>query len=216
MLVADFVARGLETQGHSARVLVDGREGIVAAMDGGYDVLIVDRMLPGLDGLALIQTLRASNVHTPAIFLTSMARVNDRVDGLKAGADDYLIKPFAMEELCARVEALVRRNTSKAGETVFRVRDLELNLIERSLKRGSVIIELVNREFDIMELLIRNAGKVVTRTMLLERVWKLNFDPRTSVVETHMSRLRSKVDKPFSVSLIHTIRGIGYSLHAPP
>jgi two-component system, OmpR family, response regulator len=213
--LASFVTRGLVKEGHNVTQFADGRDGLVAAMEQPFEVMVIDRMLPGMDGLSLVKHLRASNVATPVIFLTSMSGIDDRVTGLKAGADDYLVKPFAIPELCARIEALGRRPSVRGETTVLRVHDLEMNLVERSVKRGNVSIELVNKEFDLLEYLMRNAGKVVTRAMLLERVWDLDFDPMTSVVETHVSRLRAKVDKPFEVALIHTIRGLGYSLHAP-
>ena len=213
--LAEFVKRGLVKEGHSVERCTDGREGLMAAMEPGFDVVIVDWMLPGLDGLALVKLLRASNVATPVLFLTSMSGIDDRVVGLKAGADDYLVKPFAMPELCARVEALGRRPVNRSETTVLRVHDLEMHLVERTVRRSGQEIELVNKEFDLLEYLMRNAGKVVTRAMLLERVWDLDFDPMTSVVETHVSRLRAKIDKPFEEPLIRTIRGLGYSLHAP-
>jgi two-component system, OmpR family, response regulator len=213
--LASFVTRGLVKEGHSVAQFSDGREGLLAAMEQPFEVMVIDRMLPGLDGLSVVKQLRAANVATPVIFLTSMSGIDDRVIGLKAGADDYLVKPFAIPELCARIEALGRRPAGRNETTVLRVHDLEMNLVERSVKRGSVAIDLVNKEFDLLEYLMRNAGKVVTRAMLLERVWDLDFDPMTSVVETHVSRLRAKVDKPFDEALIRTIRGLGYSLHAP-
>jgi two-component system OmpR family response regulator len=213
--LASFVMRGLVKEGHAVEHLADGREGMLAATEQAFDVMVVDRMLPGLDGLALVKLLRASNVTTPVLFLTSMSGIDDRVVGLKAGADDYLVKPFAMTELCARIEALGRRPSGRGETTVLRVHDLEMHLVERTVKRDGIEIELVSKEFDLLEYLMRNAGKVVTRAMLLERVWDLDFDPMTSVVETHVSRLRAKIDKPFSEPLIRTIRGLGYSLNAP-
>ena len=213
--LADFVSRGLVKEGHVVQHFADGREGMFAATEHAFDVLVVDRMLPGLDGLALVKLLRASNISTPVLFLTSMSGIDDRVIGLKAGADDYLVKPFAMTELSARIEALGRRPAGRSEATILRVHDLEMHLVERTVKRDGVQITLVSKEFDLLEYLMRNAGKVVTRAMLLERVWDLDFDPMTSVVETHVSRLRAKIDKPFAEPLIRTIRGLGYSLNAP-
>ena len=213
--LASFVERGLIKEGHSVDLVTDGREGLMAAMEKPFDVVIVDWMLPGIDGLAIVKLMRASNATAPVLFLTSMSGIDDRVTGLKAGADDYLVKPFAMPELCARVEALGRRSMARTETTVLRVHDLEMHLVERVVNRGGQEIDLVTKEFDLLEFLMRNSGKVVTRTMLLERVWDLDFDPMTSVVETHISRLRAKIDKPFEIPLIRTIRGLGYSLNAP-
>jgi two-component system OmpR family response regulator len=213
--LADYVIRGLQRDGHTIEHFADGREGLIAAIDRPFDVAILDRMLPGLDGLSVVKAMRSSEISTPVLFLTSMVGINDRVSGLKAGGDDYLVKPFALAELSARVEALGRRPATRGEEAVLRVGDLEMNLIDRTVRRGSTPIELLHREFVLLEFLMRTSGKAVTRAMLLERVWDLDFDPKTSVVETHLSRLRAKVDKPFGKPLIHTIRGIGYSLHAP-
>ena len=213
--LASFIERGLIKEGHSVDLVTDGREGLMAAMEKPFDVVIVDWMLPGIDGLAIVKLMRASNATAPVLFLTSMSGIDDRVTGLKAGADDYLVKPFAMPELCARVEALGRRSMARTETTVLRVHDLEMHLVERVVNRGGQEIDLVTKEFDLLEFLMRNSGKVVTRTMLLERVWDLDFDPMTSVVETHISRLRAKIDKPFEIPLIRTIRGLGYSLNAP-
>jgi two-component system, OmpR family, response regulator len=213
--LAGFVERGLVNEGHKVEHLSDGREGLLAATEQPFDVIVVDRMLPGLDGLTLVKMLRAAEIATPVLFLTSMSGIDDKVIGLKAGADDYLVKPFAISELCARIEALGRRPASRGEVTVLRVHDLEMHLVERTVIRSGVSIDLVSKEFELLEYLMRNAGKVVTRTMLLERVWDLDFDPMTSVVETHVSRLRAKIDKPFNEPLIRTIRGLGYSLNAP-
>ena len=213
--LASFVERGLIKEGHSVDLVTDGREGLMAAMEKPFDVVIVDWMLPGIDGLAIVKLMRASNATAPVLFLTSMSGIDDRVTGLKAGADDYLVKPFAMPELCARVEALGRRSMARTETTVLRVHDLEMHLVERVVKRAEKEIDLVTKEFDLLEFLMRNSGKVVTRTMLLERVWDLDFDPMTSVVETHISRLRAKIDKPVHIALIRTLRGLGYSLNAP-
>ncbi len=212
---AAFVARGLTESGHICDTLADGRKGLAQATTESYDVLVVDRMLPGLDGLSLVKAVRAAGVMTPAIFLTSMSGVDDRVEGLDAGADDYLVKPFAFSELLARINALGRRPPVQVEPTKLRVHDLEMDLIRRRVERGGVAIDLQPKEFELLELLMRNEDRVVTRTMLLERVWGFHFDPKTSVVETHISRLRGKVDKPFGVPLLYTVRNIGYSLHAP-
>lgn len=212
---SDYIARGFTEAGHAAEVIPDGRDALSHAAHADYDVLIIDRMIPGIDGLSLLKALRASGVKTPALFLTSIGGVDDRVEGLEAGGDDYLVKPFAFSELFARASALHRRPPFQAEQTVIRVADLEVDLMRRTVRRGGVAIELQPREFRLLEVLVRNAGKVMTRTMLLERVWDFHFDPKTSVVETHISRLRAKVDKPFATPLLHTVRSTGYSLHAP-
>lgn len=209
---AQYITRGLTEEGHAVDCLSDGREGLTQAMASDYDVLIVDRMLPGLDGLSVIRALRAAQVPTPAIFLTSMGGVEDRIDGLKAGGDDYLVKPFAFGELSARIEALRRRPPLQETETVLKAGDLEMDLVRRTVTRGGQRIELLPREFALLEHLMRNKGRVQTRTMLLEAVWDINFDPQTNVVETHVSRLRAKVDKPFDTDLITTVRGAGYRI----
>ncbi len=213
---AAYVIKGLEEEGHIIDHMADGRDGIAQAMAEEYEVLIVDRMLPGLEGLSIVKTLRAAGRKVPILFLTALGGVDDRVDGLDAGGDDYLVKPFAFSELLARLNALVRRPHLKGEETRLRVGDLTLDLITRKVYRGNTEIDLQPREFRLLEVLMRNKGRVVTRTMLLERVWSFHFDPKTSVVETHISRLRTKVDKPFPTELIHTIRGSGYSLHDGP
>jgi two-component system OmpR family response regulator len=181
-----------------------------------YDVLIIDRMLPGQEGLQIVKSLRRAGRKAPILFLTALGGVDDRVDGLEAGGDDYLVKPFSFSELLARLNALARRPHLKGEETRLKVGDLALDLITRKVCRGGVEIDLQPREFRLLEVLMRNKGRVVTRTMLLERVWSFHFDPKTSVVETHISRLRTKIDKPFATELIHTIRGAGYSLHERP
>lgn len=213
---AQYVINGLEEEGHTIDHSADGREGMTQAMGESYDVLIVDRMLPGLEGLAIVKTMRSAGCKVPIIFLTALGGVDDRVDGLDAGGDDYLVKPFAFSELLARINALSRRPHLKGEETRLKVGDLALDLITRKVYRGTAEIELQPREFRLLEVLMRNKGRVVTRTMLLERVWSFHFDPKTSVVETHISRLRSKIDKPFATELIHTVRGSGYSLHEGP
>jgi two-component system, OmpR family, response regulator len=212
---ADYVSRGFAEAGHVCDVLSDGRDGLFQAQREAYDVIVVDRMLPGLDGLSVVRAARAARVGTPALFLTSIGGVDDRVEGLEAGGDDYLVKPFAFSELLARTNALARRPPVQEQKTILRVADLELNLVRRLATRAGRPIDLQPREFTLLEVLMRGEGRVLTRTMLLERVWDFHFDPKTSVVETHISRLRAKIDKPFEVQLLHTVRNTGYSLHAP-
>ena len=213
---AEYIHRGLSEAGHLVDRAADGREGLILASGGGYDALVVDRMLPKLDGLGLVRALRAAGVKTPALFLTARAGVGDRVEGLEAGGDDYLVKPFAFAELAARLNALARRPPLQGGEpTVLRVGDLEMDLLRRTVARAGRRIELQPREFRLLEYLMRRPGQVATRTMLLEGVWDFHFDPKTSVVETHISRLRAKVDRDFGPELIHTVRGAGYAIRAP-
>ncbi len=212
---ADYIVRGFSESGHRCEALANGQDGLYQATRETYDALVVDRMLPGLDGLSLVRALRAANVMTPVLFLTSVSGVDDRVEGLDAGGDDYLVKPFAFSELLARVNALGRRPPVQAEVTKLCVHDLELDLLRRRASREGQPIGLQTKEFELLEFLMRNEGRVVTRTMLLEQVWGFNFDPKTSVVETHISRLRAKIDKPFHTPLLHTVRNTGYSLHAP-
>jgi two-component system OmpR family response regulator len=212
---AAYLLGGLTEEGHVVTVAADGRKGLMLAATEDFDVLVVDRMLPGLDGLAIVRTLRASGVQTPALFLTTMSGIDDRVSGLNAGADDYLVKPFAFSELAARVKALGRRPRTTAVATLLKVADLELDLVKRTVRRAGQPIALQPREFRLLEYLMRNAGQVVTRTMLLENVWDFHFDPRTNIVESHLSRLRTKVEKGFTPELIHTVRGAGYCLREP-
>src|SRR5882757_3230717 len=212
---SDYIVKGFAEMGHVCDVIADGRDALFHATRESYDIMIVDRMLPGLDGLSLVKAVRAAKVKIPAIFLTSVGGVDDRVEGLEAGGDDYLLKPFAFSELSARVNALGRRPAAQEQKTSLRVADLEMDLIQRRVTRQGQAIDLQPREFSLLEVLMRGEGRVITRTMLLERVWDFHFDPKTSVVETHISRLRTKVDKPFDVPLIHTVRNTGYSLHAP-
>jgi two-component system OmpR family response regulator len=212
---ADFIVKGMSEAGHVCDCLADGHDALFAATRDAYDVIIADRMVMGLDGLSMVKAARAAGVKTPVIFLTSVGGVDDRVDGLEAGGDDYLVKPFAFSELLARVNALARRPAALDQKTVLRVVDLEMDLVRRRVTRNGQVIDLQPREFALLEILMRGEGRVLTRTMLLERVWDFHFDPRTSVVETHISRLRAKIDKPFKVQLLHTVRSTGYSLHAP-
>lgn len=213
--MAEFVRKGLVQEGHSVEVTEDGREALTFCLFSGFDVLILDRMLPGMDGLTVLKSLRAAGKKQPVLFLTSMGDVDDRVEGLLAGGDDYLVKPFHFSELLARVTALGRRPQNGEQPTKLTVHDLELDLLAHSAKRAGTRIDLQAKEYALLEVLMRNAGRIVTKTMLLEQVWDFNFDPKTTVVETHMSRLRAKVDKPFDIQLIHTTRNSGYSLHAP-
>jgi two-component system OmpR family response regulator len=212
---AGYLVCGLEEEGHAVSLAANGCDGLHLATTGNFELLIVDRMLPGLDGLTLVKTLRSRHIETPVLFLTTMSGIDDRVTGLNAGGDDYLVKPFAFCELVARVKALSRRPRNTMVETHFTVADLELDLLSRVVKRGGNELLLQPREFRLLEYLIRNAGQVVTRTMLLDNVWHYHFDPRTNVVESHMSRLRTKIDKGFAQELIHTVRGAGYCLRAP-
>ncbi len=212
---ADYVVNGLREAGHLVAKAATGGEALTTAMEEDFDLLIVDRMIPGLDGLRLVRALRAAERDTPVLFLTALGGVEDRVSGLKAGGDDYLVKPFAFSELSARVAALGRRPRSTSEVVTLRVHDLELNLLSRSVRRRGEPIDLQPREYRLLAYLMQHAGQVVTRTMLLENVWDLHFDPHTNVVETHVSRLRSKVDKGFGPELIHTVRGAGYCLRAP-
>jgi two-component system OmpR family response regulator len=212
---SDYVTRGLKEHGHIVDLAANGRDGLFLAAEGAHDVLVVDRMLPGVDGLALVKTIRGAGVRTPVLFLTTLGGIDDRVEGLNAGGDDYLVKPFAFAELLARVQALARRPPMAELETVIRVADLEMDRIRRNVTRAGARIDLKPREFLLLEYLMRHAGQVVTRTMLLENVWEFHFDPRTNIVETHVSRLRAKVDRDFGVELIHTIRGAGYCLRDP-
>ena len=213
---ARYLLRGLTEAGHSTEVAHDGREGLSCASGSlPWDLLIVDRKLPHLDGLTMVRTLREGGMSAPVLFLTTSGSIDDRVDGLNAGADDYLVKPFALSELLARVAALGRRPRQTAPATSLRVDDLEMDLLAREVRRGGQAVDLQPREFRLLEYLMQHVDQVATRTMLLEKVWDLNFDPHTNVVETHVSRLRAKVDKGHSTPLIHTIRGLGYSLRAP-
>jgi two-component system, OmpR family, response regulator len=212
---SDFVRKGMMENGHSVEAYCDGRDALSHCLYNECDIIILDRMLPGLDGLSILKALRAAGVKTPVLLLTLMSGVPDRVDGLNAGADDYLVKPFHFSELLARVSALARRPSQIAEVTILQVADLEVDLLSRLVRRAGVTLQLQPKEFALLEVLMRNEGRIVTKTMLLEQVWDINFDPQTSVVETHMSRLRAKVDRPFAIELIHTSRNLGYSLYAP-
>ncbi len=209
---AQFVQRGLREASHVAEIAEDGEVGLELARAGGYDVLVVDRMLPHLDGLSLIQTLRSEGDRTPVLILSAMSHVDDRVKGLRAGGDDYLTKPFALAELIARIEVLARRRQPEEQATRYTVGDLVLDRLTHKVTRGSEAIVLQPREFRLLEYLMRNAGQVVTRTMLLENVWDYHFDPQTNVIDVHISRLRGKIDRNFDRPLLHTVRGAGYMM----
>jgi two-component system OmpR family response regulator len=211
---ASYLVKAFKEAGHVADHAADGEDGLAMAGDGPYDVLIVDRMLPKKDGLTVIAELRAAGRETPALILSALGQVDDRVKGLRAGGDDYLPKPYSFSELLARVEVLSRRRATGAPETVYRVGDLELDRLSHRVTRAGGEILLQPREFRLLEYLMKNAGQVVTRTMLLEHVWDYHFDPQTNVIDVHVSRLRSKVDKGFERPLIHTIRGAGYTVRA--
>lgn len=211
--VAAFVTKGLREAGHQAEHAGNGRDGLILATSEPFDAIVLDRMLPGgLDGLRVLETLRAQGNSTPVLVLSALSAVDERVRGLRAGGDDYLAKPFAFTELLARVEALARRGRTEGPQTRLQVGDLELDLLARTAYRQGQRLDLLPREVSLLEFLMRRAGQVVTRTMLLEGVWGYHFDPQTNVVDVHVSRLRGKVDKPFDTALIHTVRGSGYML----
>ena len=210
--LASYLVKGLGESGHVVDHAPDGPTGLVLATQQHHDVLIVDRMLPGLEGLSVIAALRKNGITTPTLILSAKGQVSDRVEGLRAGGDDYLPKPFAFAELVARIEALVRRGRPSGEPTTLRVADLEMDLLSRRVTRGGQTIELQPREYRVLEALMRHAGHVVTRTMLLERVWDYNFDPQTNVIDVHISRLRQKIDRGFDRPLLHTVRGAGYRL----
>ncbi|MEJ2644496.1 MAG: response regulator transcription factor [Gammaproteobacteria bacterium] len=209
---ATYLLKGLTESGHVVDHAADGNDGLHMALSGHYDVLIVDRMLPARDGLSIIAALRAAGDHTPALVLSALGDVDDRVDGLNAGGDDYLTKPYAFSELLARLEALARRARPEQAETRLQVADLQLDIMTRRVTRGGSPIRLQPREFRLLEYLMRHAGQVVTRTMLLEHVWDYHFDPQTNVIDVHISRLRAKIDKDFPTPLLHTVRGAGYCI----
>ena len=209
----DYIITGLKEATHSIDLAKDGYEGLILAKEGTYDLLIMDRMLPGLDGLSLLKTLRMAHCNTPILFLTTMCGIDDRVEGLNAGADDYLVKPFAFSELNARVNALLRRPRETVEQKILQTSELEINLLKRVVKRNGNLIDLQPTEFRLLEYLVRHVGQVVTRTMLLENVWEFHFDPKTNIVETHISRLRSKLNTGNKADLITTVRGSGYIIH---
>jgi two-component system OmpR family response regulator len=211
---AAAMARGLAEGGFDCVVAADGAYGLIEAQKGGFNVYVVDRMMPRLDGLAMVETLRREGDATPVLFLSALGEVEDKVTGLKAGGDDYLVKPYALAELIARVEALARRRETGSVQTVLKVGELEMNLIARTVHRAGQEIDLQPREFQLLEFLMRHAGQSVTRTMLLEKVWEYHFDPQTNVIDVHISRLRSKIDKGFDRAMLQTVRGAGYRLEA--
>ncbi|MGB8326701.1 MAG: response regulator transcription factor [Steroidobacteraceae bacterium] len=209
---AHYLEKGLRESGYTCELAPDGRDGLFRASEGRYDLIIADRMLPGIDGLTVVTRVRQQGITTPVLILSALGTVDDRVRGLRAGGDDYLTKPFAFSELLARVEALLRRQPATVALTRLKVADLELDLLARRATRGGREIDLTAREFQLLEFLMRHAGQVVTRTMLLEGVWDLHFDPQTNLIDVHMSRLRHAVDRGFDKALIHTVRGSGYAL----
>lgn len=213
---AAYITKGLRESGHVVDHAGDGEDGLHLALSGNFDVLVVDRMLPRLDGLSVVQALRSEKVATPVLFLSALGEVNDRIRGLRAGGDDYLTKPFAFAELQARIEALARRANPESINTKLTLGDLEMDLLAHTVSRAGRSIDLQPREFQLLEYLMRHAGQVVTRTMLLENVWEYHFDPRTNVIDVHISRLRSKIDRNFPAPLLHTVRGAGYTLRAVP
>ncbi len=207
-----FISKGLTEAGHLVDTADNGKDGLFLAIEESFDAAVVDRMLPQMDGLALIRALRAAEKSLPVLILSALGDVDDRVEGLKAGGDDYLVKPFAFAELTARLDALTRRRADSAPETVLRTADLEMDLLSRKVTRAGQNISLQPREFSLLEFLMRHAGQVVTRTMLLEGVWNYHFDPQTNIIDVHISRLRAKVDKDFDAPLIETVRGAGYRI----
>jgi len=216
---ADYIAKGLGEAGYACEVTGNGRDGLFLASEGIFDLIIADRMLPGLDGLAMLNAIRAAGITTPALILSALASVDDRVDGLRAGADDYLCKPYSFAELSARVEALLRRNDRSTGDAPLVklvIGDLEIDLLARKVTRAGRPILLGAREFNILEYLARHAGQVVTRTMMLEKIWNYHFDPGSNVVDVHIGRLRRKLEEGFATPILHTVRGAGYRLAVDP
>ena len=209
---ADYILKGLREAGYTVEHVADGRDGLYLATSSNFDAIVMDRMVPGMDGLSVIKALRAAGVETPIIILSALAQMDERVKGLRSGGDDYLAKPFGYSELSARLSNLMRRGGSKAAETSLCCGDLKMDLLARKVTRAGKPIDLLPREFKLLEYLLRNKDRVVTRTMLLEQVWDYRFDPHTSLIDTHISRLRKKIDDEFPVPLLHTIRGMGYRL----
>ena len=214
--VATFVIKGLKEAGHIVDHAADGRDGLYRSAAERYDVIVLDRMLPHVDGLRVLQTIRATEDQTPVLILSALGEVDERVKGLRAGGDDYLAKPFAMTELVARVETLGRRTSQPVRQTTIEIGDLVIDLLSRTVRRGGQRIDLTTREFRILEHLAGSAGRVVTRSMLLESVWDYHFDPQTNIIDQHVSRLRQKIDRDFKTPLLHTVRGTGYRLSAEP
>jgi two-component system OmpR family response regulator len=211
---ADYLTKGLVENGYVVDTAAEGRDGLFHALDGGYAAVVLDRMLPGMDGLAILAAMRAAGLDTPVIILSALGSTDERVKGLKAGSDDYLVKPFAFSELMARIDALLRRGSASASAVVTSLEcgDLNMDLLSHRVRRGSNRIDLQPREFRLLECLLRNQGHVVTRTMMLEEVWDYHFDPGTNVIDVHMSRLRKKIDEGAEIPLLHTVRGVGYML----
>ena len=212
LTVSQYILSGLQSSGHNVTIANEGLKGLSVATKEKFDAMVVDRMLPGMDGLTLIETIRKAGNSTPVLILSALSDVDDKVQGLKAGGDDYLTKPFAFLELLARIEALVRRSSIQEDTTSLQVDDLYIDLISRKVLRQDLEVKLKPREFQLLEFMMRNKGQIVTRAMLLQAVWNYHFDPQTNVIDVHISRLRQKIDKDFSVSLIHTVRGVGYVL----
>jgi two-component system OmpR family response regulator len=209
---ADYIAKGLREAGFTVEHVADGRDGLYMASSSAFDAIVMDRMLPGMDGLSVVRALRAAGVETPILILSALGQLDERVLGLRAGGDDYLTKPFGFSELHARIENLLRRHGGKGPETTLRCGDLEMNLLSRKVARAGRALDLLPREFKLLEYFLRNRDRVVTRTMLLEQVWDYRFDPHTSIIDTHISRLRKKLDEGFPAPLLHTLRGVGYRL----
>lgn len=212
--VAEHIGKGLRAAGHLFRLESDGREGLLRAASESYDLIVVDRMLPNVDGLTIVQTIRATGDTTPVLFLSALGEVDERVMGLRAGGDDYLTKPFAMSELIARIDVLGRRGPAIVAETRLKVGDLEVDLLGQQVRRQGHAIDLTAREFRVLAYLARNEGRVVTRSMLLEHVWDYHFDPQTNIIDQHVSRLRQKIDRGYEAPLIHTVRGTGYVMRS--
>jgi len=212
---AQFIQKGLQESGYVVDHAADGEAGLQQAMNADYDALVIDRMLPKLDGLAIIEQLRGQGFNVPILILSALGEVDQRVEGLKAGGDDYLVKPYSFSELLARIQSLIRRNQPQESVNHLQLRDLKIDLLKREVTRANTLIELQPKEYILLESLMRSAGEVVTRTMLLEKVWDYNFDPQTNVIDVHISRIRAKIDKDFDVPLLKTVRGSGYLLHDP-
>ena len=210
--LSTFIKKGLRENGHIIDDFNDGSKGLEAAYLEEHDIILLDRMLPSIDGISIVKQLRKDNIFTPVLFLSALGEVDDKVKGLKAGGDDYLIKPFSFSELIARVEALNRRQNPKSQNDILKVEDLVLNKRKREVKRSENLIQLQPQEYRLLEILMENANEVLTRTMLLEKVWNLHFDPQTNIIDVHISRLRKKIDKDFNKGLLKTIRGAGYSI----
>jgi two-component system OmpR family response regulator len=213
---ADYIAKGLREAGYTVEHVPDGRDGLYLASSSAFDAVVMDRMTPGMDGLSVVKALRAAGVETPILILSALAQLDERVTGLRAGADDYLAKPFGFSELHARIENLIRRRGGKSVETQLRCGDLAMDLLSRKVVRSGRPLDLLPREFKLLEYFLRHKDRVVTRTMLLEQVWDYRFDPHTSIIDTHISRLRKKLDEGFEKPLLHTLRGVGYRLSESP